>query len=140
MLPTVIPEGRYQGGVGICEQYEKSGYTKGGHQSCGSTAEKVRHSKKRNRANKRTHKQQQQIFKRNNFGGNVALNRWRYLGGCMLMCVGMLALCWMVLITSEVWAEPATSNLMLRSFGTKLGAIYRHYMDTWSKDGRSCGR
>ncbi|XP_048551801.1 uncharacterized protein LOC125531440 [Triticum urartu] len=94
MLPSVTPEERYQG-VGIFEQYEKSGYTKKGHQSFGSNAEKVRHSKTRNRAKKRTHKQQQHIFKRNNFGGNVALNRWWYLGGCMLMSVGMLSLCWM---------------------------------------------
>ncbi|KAF7034716.1 hypothetical protein CFC21_045696 [Triticum aestivum] len=94
MLPTMTPEERYR--VGIFEQYEKSGYTKKDHQSFGSNAEKVRHSKKRSHAKKRTHKQQQHIFKRNNFGRDVALNRWRYLGGCMLMSVGMLSLCWMV--------------------------------------------
>ena len=89
----MTPEERYR--VGIFEQYEKSGYTKKDHQSYGSNAEKVRHSKKRSHAKKRTHKQQQHIFKRNNFGRDVALNRWRYLGGCMLMSVGMLSLCWM---------------------------------------------
>ncbi|XP_044971398.1 uncharacterized protein LOC123433655 [Hordeum vulgare subsp. vulgare] len=140
MLPTVVPEGRCQGGVGIFEQYEKSGYTKKGHQSCGSTADKVCYSKKRNRAKKRTHKQQQEISKPNYFGGNVALNRWWYLGGYMLMSIGMLALCWMILTTLEVWTEPATSNLTLRSFGTKLSVIYKYYTDTWSEDGRSCRR
>nr|BAK06473.1 predicted protein [Hordeum vulgare subsp. vulgare] len=140
MLPTVVPEGRCQGGVGIFEQYEKSGYTKKGHQSCGSTADKVCYSKKRNRAKKRTHKQQQEISKPNYFGGNVALNRWWYLGGYMLMSIGMLALCWMILTTLEVWTEPASSNLTLRSFGTKLSVIYKYYTDTWSEDGRSCRR
>lgn len=119
MLPKGILERKYEG-VGILEGYEKSAYIKNDDQSSGSTAENVCDRKKRNRAKKRAHKQQQDICKPSN------LNGWlRYLMGCMLMSIGMLVLCWMALVTFEAWTEPATSNLILRSFGTKLGVFYK---------------
>jgi hypothetical protein len=61
MLPKVIAEGRFEGGLGMFERYEIPGYTKD-QLSCGFPREKLCRRKKQRHTKEKSHKQQE-IFK-----------------------------------------------------------------------------